>query len=137
MKKNEIGKVEGKLIIYFSGFCVILGSSIGIIVSVYISCVLTGNPLDMKYFGTHSLDPWGSKLPIIGIVIGAICIGLPLFILFIKPFYTREAIIELINKHGGSVNDSVGSAKAANRLGWFWFDLLYPAKTNGNRNEEN
>lgn len=126
MKKNSIGKIEGFFIIGLYCICGITGASIGIIVGVYISCALTGNSLNMKYFGTPALNPWGLKLPILGIVIGGFCIGVPLFVLFIKPFYTRQAIIELINKYGGSTTQSTGMAKTANGIGWFWFNLLYP-----------
>lgn len=100
---------------------------IGIIIGVYIACALTGLPLEMKYFGTTDLKKW-EKLPLLGGVFGALLIGMPLFFICIRPFYTRQALTDFIIQTGGSVEGSYGLGRILNKYGWFCFNLFYPEK---------
>ena len=67
---------------------------------------------------------------IVGIIVGAI-LGIPLFIISVKPFFTRQFIIDLINK------TTPEGMEDYNSLGWFFLDLIYPDDgTEGNESRK-
>lgn len=98
---------------------------VGMIVSVYAGCALTGNSLDLKYFGTPELKQW-EWLTFLGIAIGILGFGVSFFAICIRPFYARQTVVEFLNKLGGTHSASKAPTKLIDRMGWFWFSLGYP-----------
>jgi hypothetical protein len=121
-----MAKFEGAFVIGLYIFWCIAGLSVGFWFGVYVTCLIAGAP-----FGFHSSVPnirFGDLIMLLSFVIGGTCVGMPLFVLSVKPFYTRKAVIELINSHAVPKHYSKDLVDATNGVGWFWFNLLYPEK---------
>ena len=135
MKKNEIGDIEKFLsfvfiILIFLGMG--LGASAGLLAGIFIS----GNPIDMhtplnQMEGNHI---W-FFLAVPGSICGIPCFSIPLFLLFLKPFYTREAVSQFAVKGRREDMQTNPLIIMLYKSTFFWIDVFYPIKNNEIKNE--
>jgi hypothetical protein len=128
MKTTSIGKIDG-LFIYFINFvCFIAGLSIGFWFGSYVLCLMVGVKLDI-----HTTLPNVKTWEFMSVVfpfalIGGYCLGIPLFAIVVKPFYTRPAIAKFFERIHGPGNYPKILVDVNNAVVWFMFNLIYPEK---------
>ena len=135
MKKNQIGDSEKALSGLFIGF-VFVGMILGAVAGLMISLFITGNlsnlnlPLDQMK-GNHL---W-HFLAVPGLVLGVPCFSIPLFLLCLRPFYTKEAVSKFAVKGRREELRTNPLIAMIYRSTFFWIDLFYSGE-NGQVNGE-
>ncbi len=105
-----------------------LGMLSGGIVGFYFLCFIYHVPFSlsepMNKLGIPSIS-FFLLLPFA--ILGIPCVGIPVFLLFLRPFYSKENINRLILSGQEDVIDpgTIAFKNLMNKIAFFWVDLLF------------
>ncbi len=137
VKKNEIGDSEKAWSLVFV-LLIFIGMILGALVGFLIGCFINGIPLN-TLMNTPLNQMKGNHiwfyLVVPGSILGLPFFTIPIFLLFLKPFYTREAVSQFAVKGRREELQNHPLIIMLYKSTFFWIDVFFPEKNQGIKNE--
>jgi hypothetical protein len=134
LKQNEIVGISRFYLYAVLAISFFVGEGIGFFLSFYVLFSIFGVPFSMdKPIDQMGVPRFATYVALIGGPLGTLGIAIPLFLLFLKPFYTRKAMIDfaLSRKNENELEEALKQYLPflilfVKRICDYWFDLIFP-----------
>ena len=135
MKRDQIGGLQKYLVAGYFLVCIMVGIVVGITIPFIALCTIAGVPVrfDQPVIDMPINQPALLVLIFIGLWLGVLEIAFPLLFLGLKPFYTRQALLntpfKLKNERQARERLQRQNSLqlfAIDRASNYWFNLIFP-----------